>query len=67
MDRIRFLDNERHLTRAGKIGVGSGATLLAVGLMGVAVGVLLHRLIQLDSVLDTGGDWNDEGVSERWF
>ncbi len=67
MDRIRFLDDDRRLTRAGRIGVGSGASLVIVGLLGVAAGVLLHRLIQLDSVLDTGGDWEDDGVSERWF
>lgn len=67
MERLRFLDDDRHLTRAGKIGLGGGATVLVVGLLGVAVGVLLHRLIQLDEALDAGGEWEEGGISRRWF
>lgn len=67
MDRIRFLDDDRHLTRAGKIGLGSGAGLLVVGLLGLAAGLLIQRLIQFDEAMDAGGDWQDDDFTQRWF
>ena len=57
----------RRLTRNEKIGIGSLATLLAVGAAGVIAGVLLDRLLDFNDALDAGGEWDEGGgVSTRW-
>jgi hypothetical protein len=67
MARLRFRDDERHLTRAGKVGIGSAVTLLSVALLGVVAGVLLDRLLDFDDALDAGGEWDEGGgVGTRW-
>jgi len=66
-DRIVDPSGRRRLTRSEKIGIGSVATLLAVGALGVIAGVIIDRLLDFDSPLDTGGEWDEGGgVSTRW-
>ncbi len=67
--KTRIIDpsGRRRLTRGEKIGIGSLATLLAVGAAGVVAGFLLDRLLNFDDTLDTGGEWDEGGgVSTRW-
>ena len=65
-DRIVDPSGRRRLTRSEKIGIGSVATLLAVGALGVIAGVIIDRLLDFDS-LDTGGEWDEGGgVFTRW-
>ncbi|NBB51289.1 hypothetical protein GVN24_23685 [Rhizobium sp. CRIBSB] len=57
----------RRLTRNEKIGIGSLATLLAVGVAGVIAGVILDRLLDFNDALDAGGEWDEGGgVFTRW-
>ncbi len=67
--KTRIIDpsGRRRLTRGEKIGIGSLATLLAVGAVGVIAGVLLDRMLDFDDTLDTGGEWDEGGgVHTRW-
>ncbi|CAN5265170.1 hypothetical protein BH10PSE2_BH10PSE2_15290 [soil metagenome] len=58
----------RRLTRSEKIGIGSVATLVAVGALGLIAGILLDRLLDFDDALDAGGEWDEGGgVSSRWY
>ncbi len=64
---IRFRDDEHRLTRAGKVGVGSVAALVAVGVIGFVAGLLVDRLLNFDDALDAGGEWDEGGgVYTRW-
>ena len=66
-DRIVDPSGRRRLTRSEKIGIGSVATLLAVGALGVIAGVIIARLLDFDATLDTGGEWDEGGgVFTRW-
>jgi len=65
--RIIDASGRRRLTRGEKIGIGSLATLLAVGAAGIIAGVLLDRLLDFNDTLDTGGEWDEGGgVFTRW-
>ena len=67
--KTRIIDpsGRRRLTRGEKIGIGSLATLLAVGAVGVIAGGLLDRMLDFDDTLDTGGEWDEGGgVFTRW-
>lgn len=57
----------RRLTRSEKVGIGSVVTLVGVGLLGLAAGLLLDRMLNFDSALDVGGEWDEGGgVDTRW-
>ncbi|MET4683813.1 hypothetical protein [Brevundimonas faecalis] len=57
----------RRMTRSQKVGAASLATVLALGVLGIAAGLLLDRLLDFDDALDAGGEWDEGGgVYTRW-
>lgn len=66
-DRIVDPGGRRRLTRSEKIGIGSLATVLVVGAVGVIAGLIIDRLLDFDAALDAGGEWDEGGgVFTRW-
>jgi len=59
----------RRLSPRVRKACGAGAlTLLGFALVGIAAGVLIDRLLDFDSALDAGGEWDEGGgVSTRWY
>ena len=63
----RSRHGHRPLTRNEKLGLGGLVSVLAVGALVVAAGVLLDRLMDFDDALDAGGEWDEGGgVFTRW-
>ena len=58
----------RRLTRAEKIGIGSVGTVVGITLVGLLAGLIIDRLLDFDTALDAGGEWDEGGgVASRWY
>jgi hypothetical protein len=69
MSRSRIIDvhGRRRLTLSEKVGLGSLATVVALGALGLVAGLLLDRLLDFSDALDAGGEWDEGGgVHTRW-
>ena len=58
----------RRLTRSEKIGIGSVGTVVGITLVGLIAGLIIDRLLDFDTALDAGGEWDvGGGVASRWY
>ncbi|MBX7249472.1 MAG: hypothetical protein K1X35_10575 [Caulobacteraceae bacterium] len=58
----------RKLSRVEKAGIGSAIGVVGLIAIGVVIGVVVDRLIDMSDVFDAGGEWDEGGgVHTRWY
>jgi hypothetical protein len=58
----------RKLSRAEKAGIGSAVGVFGLIAIGVVIGIVVDRLIDMSDVFDAGGEWDEGGgVHTRWY